>query len=433
MKVTFGGESNVFSNDVHTRLLDSIQRHVGIIDTGAGTYDQEYQKNQGTALEYDNVYFISSNGTGNGTYGSSAPLTQTELDTINTESPNSARIYIQGNSAYAINSATAGTPTHPSVNNNIGLYVYNGQDLYGRSTNYTTPATSSEQPNIQVDTMNGYSGFTTQGGENTFSDLNITGGTTVSEYGINTYDEEILNLHNMNISGFHSGVYAKNTGHGMLTMNVIHSTLKGNAHAGLQAYNDSDGMLTVNATRSTFNDNAYDGLQVINQLNGMLKVNATQSTFNNNSNNGMGLNNNGSGTLDVSVANSTLNDNGENGIGISNTAAGTINMNAENSAFNNNDGDGIYASNQSSGTVLMTATYSTFNNNGYYGIGINNSGVGTFNITDLNESDFDNNGYGGIYGLGNSAGSTTIDYTGASFSGTSQQDVGSNGYVTFVH
>ena len=41
LTLTFGGDSNTFSGDVSDRLLDSVQRHVGILATGAGQYDQQ--------------------------------------------------------------------------------------------------------------------------------------------------------------------------------------------------------------------------------------------------------------------------------------------------------------------------------------------------------------------------------------------------------
>lgn len=404
VKLTFGGESNTYSNDVHDRLFDTVQRHVGIIGTGAGTYDQENQEDLGMGLEYDNIYFTSPNGTGDGTYGNPAALTQTELNAINAESPNSARIYLQGDSVYTVDSTTAGTPENPDKYNDYGLYVYNGQDLYGRSSDYTAPANSSDQPEIQVDTANGYNGFVTQGGENTFSDLNIIAATGNTHKGIIAFDGT-LNVENTTVSGFNNGVYAENTNSGTSTVNIINSTLKGNHNDGLQIYNDE---------------------------NGTLMLNVLGSTVTGNTNNGIGINNTGTGTLGIEIRNSTLNNN-YNGLSMSNSSTGTLTVRAENSTFNNNRGDGLFAHNSGNGTTTITAINSQFNHNTLYGIGINNSASGTLDIASLYGSTFDNNGAGGIYGLGTSTATTTINYTGASFSGPPQQDVGSNGYVVFQH
>ena len=406
----FGGESNQFSTDVASRMLDPVERHVGIIDTGAGTYDQQHLEVAGYGQEYDDVWEVSANGTGSGLIGDPAPLNQTTLDNINAENPDGARIYIQGDSTYNVNTGTTnGNSSYYDENTGTtyyGLSVYSGQDFFGTTADYKAPATGSDRPIIAADAEHDYNAFIVKdAGENSFSDLTITEYTTSNTVSGNLYtiagiavlnegnNNLTVNLDDVNITGMDTyGMYAENNGNGTMTLNITDTTMNYNAvvaeninignAAGLYAVNDissesNTGTLIINATNSQFNHN------------GILTYNGVDGDFSNIANDasGMQVMNYGDGAVTITANNSQFNGNGEtqgtyssinddaSGLHTENNGnSGTFTINATNSQFNGNgiatgnfsnvDADGIFAGNDNTGTFVINTTNSSFNNNG---------------------------------------------------------------------
>ncbi len=409
LTATFGQDSTVFSNNINDRLLDPVERHIGIIDTGAGNYDQQGYKDEGMALQYDNVYFISETGSGNGdgTYGNSAQLTQENLDMFATET-DSSRIYIQGDSTYLVNEETTQTGDVYTTDVASGLYVHAGQNFYGTSTDYKAPADASSQPIIAADAENFYYGFiVNEAGENTFSDLTITEYSTLNNtsnnnsvagiFILNDSDDDMtVNINNTNVTGMDGyGVYARNNASGIMTINTNNSTFNANAVitednitksnnvAGFYAVNDVNnseetGTLIVNAVDSAFNDNG----QVLGDNSGI----AYEDENNSGVVSGMYVENFGAGEVNVTAINSQFNGNGvaagddsqvsyANGLSIFNRNQGSMHVVVDNSSFNSNgiaSGDSAYlgqakgmsAVNYRSGLVELTLTDSQFNYNG---------------------------------------------------------------------
>jgi len=433
LTLTFGGNSNILSTDVHDRLFDTVQRHIGIIDTGAGNYDQEGLQNDGMALEYDNIYFVSPNGSGDGTLGNPMSLSQSSLDQANDNNPNDSRIYIQGgnNVVYAVDSSTA-TESDRDANDDLGLYVYNGQSFYGRNADYTTAASSNEQPQIEADGLNNYSAFIIQNGDNTFSDLSISSSTSGYGTGILAYNNgdtaESLTIDNTTISQFITGLSVNNSGAGSMTVNTDGSSFNENSVSGnaVTAYgmnvsNTGTGSITVNADNSSFNDNSAtgDGVQVA----------------------GLGVNNQNSGSITVNMNNSTFNNNTTSGSGDSmavgvyafNQGSGTITLNANSSQFNGNTSSsyeafGLEAINVNSGTLIVNATNSQFSSNtGAYlsaGLAAENFNAGTLNINSLNSTYANNTGeYGyGLYAKNFSTGTLSVSELNSTFGGNTTAD-----------
>ena len=386
LQLTFGDKSTIYSNNVHDRLLEPIERHVGVIETGAGTYDQLGYKNLGNAVEYNNVFFLAPSGGGNGTYGNPMSLSQASLDAINSQSPNSARLYLQGGNGavYDVNNSNTGIYNDPVQSSDpaYGLLLYNRQDLYGRSANYTAPANSSERPIVSVDGNSGgttgVNGFIIQSGENAFNDLAITAATTnattFTTYGIGVISstDATVNVINTSVTALNTGLYAENdSATGTLTINSSNSSFNGNMNTqtnnnnslgganGLYANNNSTGNLTINATSTSFSDNTMSGqfnwaagLYATNNT-GNLTINATDSSFNNNTSSidgntgAFGLKiyqNAGAGSQNITVINSQFNDNtatatnnaGGYGISVVCTTCSASNLNITNSSFNGN-------------------------------------------------------------------------------------------------
>lgn len=388
LTLTFGDDSTLFTNHIEDRLLAPVERHIGIVGTGSGFYDQMAETETtsdngnpnfpGLHLQYNNVYFISPNGTGNGTYDSPMPLTQTSVDTIYSEMPNSSRIYIQGNSTYTINNTTApNTFNAPSNGYNPtavyqGLIIHNNQNLYGRSSDYKTTAQGSERPLIDVKTN---TGFILNNGDNALNNLQIT--TSTADQGIVYFDTNgnyTFSVVNSSISGF----VASGSSNGLLIENT-----------------KQNGAINVYLTDSNFNNNTTG--VTINQTSspGQVTLNAQNSTFNSNTTYGIALYQyNSLGNLTVNLNNSQFNNNTLYGLNYNSGA--TMNLTAINSQFNNNGQDGLVI--LSSGDLTLAATGSQFNNNGGTGLFLlASSSQSVFNITNLSGSSFNNNTDYGIY------------------------------------
>ncbi len=478
LTATFGQDSTVFSNNINDRLLDPVERHVGIINTGAGNYDQRGYEDAGMALQYNDVYFMeptenvdlmatTSTTTPDGTYGNPMQLTQDSLDQINTESADGAHIYLQGgeNAVYQVNASTA---TGEGVTDNegsiyTGLEVYDGQDFYGKTADYTGLATGSDIPEIQADGANGYSGFITQGGENTFNSLSITeystSNTNVSPtsnagiVAINNGDNNLtLNIDGIDITGMDAyGLYVENNDAGTMNINAnaaqfngngIYNSDSGSANAygfGMYAENNSTGTMNINAEAAQFNGNgiynsdsgsanAYGfGMYAENNSTGTMNINAEAAQFN-----GNGIANSDTGSANAYGY----------GMAAANYSTGTMNINTEAAQFNGNGianssdtgvanayGFGMVAENNSTGTIKINAEAAQFNGNGIansydtgsafargYGMYAANYSTGTMTIN-LKNATFENNTSYGIYGSSETDNTTNIDYTGANFSG----------------
>ena len=383
--ISIGADTTTMSGDVHDRAAEPTQRHIGMIGSATGTTVQQATKADRT-LEYSDVYFLSANGTGDGTYGNAANLSQTTLDLANAQNSAGARLYLQSGPGadYVVDSTTA---IGIGGNVDLGLGLYDHQDVFGRSADYKTAAISS-QPQIVVDGLNNYNGFVILGSQNTLSDITITstggyinGTTPTTSTGIISYNtspgsNQTITLTNVNIHGLADGMYALNDSNtGTLTINTTNSTFSNNGGdmgldniqfqgygtsgaSGLIAINASgaSNSLIINAVDSHFDNNGVftgqnsyinnnnfsvaSGLTAINNSDGgTLEINATGSSFD------------GNGQLSGAGTNLLANEAGPNGNSI-NIAAAT----------------GLLATNNgANGNLNITAASSTFNNNGALG------------------------------------------------------------------
>ncbi len=140
LSLTLGGESNLLTNDVHTRLLDPMDRHIGIIETGAGTYAQQglVDTGSGEQQQYGNVWFFTPGDASNasntvtcGTYEN--PCVGLTQEKINEAGVNS-RLYLASGD---YNPATLGQGF--TFNNN-------NQSIWGRTSDYKSAAQGSARP-----------------------------------------------------------------------------------------------------------------------------------------------------------------------------------------------------------------------------------------------------------------------------------------------
>ena len=456
LAVSFGGDSNEYSGNVEDRMLDPVERHIGIIDTGAGTYDQQSYQVTGFGTEHDNVGYVSPNGTGVGTYEDPAPLTQSSLDAFNVQFSDGALIFVQGgsNSDYTLDGA---------------LSLYSGQYIYGRTASYTAPAASDEQPQITAADESDafYIGTFTTNNVNTISDVSIYGNNAQGYAGINILGSGVVTVSNVNISDFNAtlgsaGVYAVNNTDQMLTLDISNSTFNYNGQ-GIYAENAGNGDLVVNVVSSTANYVTNNGLTFLNNTNSGATGNATltvnDSQFLNtgitSGNDGIFITNGSNGTLSATIENSVFSGNRSNGLEIYNnanesqgegsgTGAGEVTVTVESSTFSNNGhdpdglGSGISIVNYGPSTTNVSVSDSTLSNNGKYGLSVNNAETSDANsIMNVNvaNSSFVNNDAGyAIFGTANVGTSTTItiDYADTTFVGNTPTNQSDGDNITWI-
>lgn len=464
LTLTFGGDSNTFSGDVSDRLLDSVQRHVGILATGAGQYDQQDLEIVGEGKEYDKIYYASENGTGDGTYGNAMAFNQENVDNAVIESGDGVRIYLaEGN--YVINAST-GAIEFINGQDVGAIYLGTYESIFGMSSDYKSPASTGA---VVVTSEEGYSGIAmTSEGAHTISDVTLTTAPGAGGAGIivddSSSNDEAVNIINTSVSNFSTGIFGMNRSAGNLMINLMGSSFNdsystNNNAYGMNVLNTSSGNLIINATNSEFNNNEAVGTETTdvsavgfyasNTGSGNITVNAINSDFNSNTASttntsvmadgfGVYLVNNGAGAITFSANSSSFDSNNAAGAfkGAGSIAAGVYayNLNSGNlhvatnhSTFNDNVANnissnayGINAVNLGSGTLTLNASYSEFNRNraddfsGIFSAGLSasNFGTGQLNIAS-NYSEFNNSlslSYGG-YGMYvvNGAGANNIE------------------------
>ncbi|MES2212503.1 MAG: hypothetical protein V4490_05125, partial [Pseudomonadota bacterium] len=427
LNVVFGGTVNTLSKDIHDRQLDPVQRHVGIIATGAGTYDQRTIQRLGNNLQYSNIYFVTPNGTGDGTYGNPAPLTQEILDDINTTFPDDARLYLQGGgSTYTIDDTY--------------LTPYNGQNFYGRTYDYTSYSSGDDRPTLFQPDGTAPAAIFLIGeygdSSNTFSDLQFTSNFTpgAGSSGIHS-TQNITNTSvcNSAFSFFDAGGLLFENVESNLT--VTNSTFDNNSVA-IQmkpaegSLNIQNSLITIDSDFAVGTVVNPTGIFIENLSSGDITftANNVQILFNSNTAAAQGfvLQNRSNGQIDATINNLTLSGAGDaanafeiyNGFGDS--AGGTVNVTLENSLITSNSGSGyggIVITANTHGITNFDLLNTTVSDNGTYGLLVlNNNDNDTINVT-IENSVFEGNGinYGPDYPFGNiglwSQGEGTINFS----------------------
>ncbi|MCX7120019.1 MAG: hypothetical protein NTZ86_09200 [Legionellales bacterium] len=141
LRVTFGGLEQTQTADIHERMLDLIPRHLGNLRSGDGIPSQKSVVDTGgKTLIQDNIWFFNADGTPSMVEGFQSctfehpciGLAQTQIDTINTLASN-ANFYL-----------SSGTYNNPLMGS--GLNFYNGQNVFGRTSDFTQLAIGNNRP-----------------------------------------------------------------------------------------------------------------------------------------------------------------------------------------------------------------------------------------------------------------------------------------------
>lgn len=315
---SFGSQDNdnLYSSDVHDRLLAPNVRHIGIVDTGAGQMAQQGYNNLGSgseAVQFGDVFYFdptlpesSSQIVGAGGLGVIAPgqctaqhpcgdsqFDQATINQLDVDAPNTNFFLSTGTF-----SATG------------GLTFHEGQNIYGWDAGFLTPASGSNRPLIN-------DSVTFDGGNNIMEDMQVRGQTDART----------------SISGvFTFGVYVSSGAVGNVQIansNIVVDTTTGPSSSNSAVINNSAANLAIS------------GSSIADQFIGSSSVYTVY-----------GINNYGAGTISVDDS--------------------TINVVAGGSALP--AGFGVYAQ---GGHVLIDNSSTLSVNSNYQSIGLSGSGGGS--------------------------------------------------------
>jgi hypothetical protein len=141
LRVTFGGLDKTGAPDIHDRMLDRIPRHLANLYNGDGIPSEKKIVDTGrAAILKDNIWFFNADGAPSTVEGFESctfehpcfGLAQTQIDTINSLAPN-ANFYL-----------SSGLYNNPAVGS--GFSFYNGQNIFGRTSDFNQLATGSNRP-----------------------------------------------------------------------------------------------------------------------------------------------------------------------------------------------------------------------------------------------------------------------------------------------
>ena len=146
LRMTWGGNRS-YSHQVQDRLLDRVERHVGLIDTGAGSIAQQGLIDTGRrASLMNNIWFFIPGATPPTfqAMAPNAPATPLTANDCTIEHPcnNFGQSAVNDIQNIAPNALFYMAPGSYSLSDSP-LTMYSGQTVYGRTSNYVAPATGT--------------------------------------------------------------------------------------------------------------------------------------------------------------------------------------------------------------------------------------------------------------------------------------------------
>lgn len=401
---TMGGIPQTDTNTLSSHMLDRVQRHLGTLNTGDGIPSEKSAINTGTSgVVRNNIWFFNVNGAPTTVQGFQSctyehpcsGLAQTQIDAINTLA-NNANFYF-----------TPGTYNNPAVG--AGFNFYNGQNLFGRTTDYTQPASASNLPVIN-------------------DSITLNGNNSVNNLGIVANSELTINSSGMLIQ-FQSGILVSESATGIVNINNSNVSSIAAVLNAAGVINNS-AAVTVNLNNSAISSSIVDRAGGIaigagNVSSGNINVNSStvnvsQSNTVNNFDIAFGVVNNENGI--VNINNSTISVDALNGglaaSVLNNSTVGSGTINISNSTMSTmSDGNNLTAAvfNQANnvsgvgGTINIDGSTMTMNalNSSGVGAGIFNSAESTINLTNSTVSGSGDSGM--IFGVFNSDPASTIN------------------------
>lgn len=420
LRISFGAIDKGPIPDIHDRMLDPIQRHLGAFQTGAGVPFQKVNLFAGEQVLQNNIWFFRPGG----------PEFMTQLGFDNCTFENPCGVFSQAAisgigtlSQNALFYFAPGVYNNPLVGTGYTLDV--GQTLWGRTNDFMFPATGNQRALIN-DTIfltgnnsindlqiNGNTIFNTAltgvqvnaGATGTFSINNssitaaVNGLPAISVIAVNNLSPNAtLNLYNDTISAFSQNNTTGNTIgiNNVGTVNLLNSTVTASAfnssgdvssilNFGLINIFDTSiitntNTIPANEARAVFNvggtANISNSTIQVNAANGAIGVNGVLSINN-------ALTNIYGTTINVNVDSVTQ------GVGVFN-ASGTININDSNINVVGNNSETIGITNGGTMNVLNSVINAT-TDNGSFAFGVflgNNSNFsmtnGSINATAMN-------------------------------------------------
>jgi hypothetical protein len=393
LRLTFGGLDKSAEADIHDRMLDRIPRHLGNLNNGDGIPSQKATINTGrTTVVRDNIWFFNAGGTPTIVQGGQSctyenpcfGLAQTQIDAINGIAPN-ANFYIN-----------SGNYNNPLVGS--GFSFYNGQNVFGRTSNFRQTANGDARPLLNDSLM--------LNGNNSINNIRIFGN---SEFTINASGTPTTLLTGALVTQTATGIVSINNSDVASTATVLNAAavINGSATTTLNINNSTLSATLTNITGGLVIGAGNISYGTLNINNSSITVN--QSELVNSFNIVFGVVNNENGI--INIANSNINVSALNAglsaavLNNSTVGIGTINI-SDSALIVASDGTMLTADvfNQANnipgigGVVNInrtTLTMTSNNNGGGIGAGVFNSADSTVNVTN---SSINSNGNDGTIG-----------------------------------
>lgn len=368
LRFTLGGiNKSCATPTVQDRMLDPIYRHLGALATNTGIPDNHalVQLSGPPVLQQSNIWFFNANngatfdpsaGLNNCTYEhpcKGPDFNQNNINIINSIDSNANFYFTPG--TYTIAPETSMLPS-----NSIDLN--SGQSMYGRTSDYTMPASST-------------SGFPTFVGEidlqgnNTLDSFRLINNNGSQTIGIHISSANNILINNLQIGNINNAqqsyansIQLDNSNNITIQNSTIQSTSTNpaNTTTGIQSTNS-----TLNANNNTFN--LSGGLNVYGIGNTSGNINSTDNKF----------------YLSTSANDSVI-------IGLTNAGTGNINSTHDQFTLTNNGTNGsIFGIYNKGNAVVVNNNQFTFNSagiiTGNLGLGVSGNN-NTFNFNGNNPS-----------------------------------------------
>lgn len=384
LRFTFGGLDKTREPDIHDRMLDRIPRHLGNFYNGDGIPSQKAIVNTGrTTVVKDNIWFFNPDTPSftvldqPTTFQSCTfehpciGLTQARIDQINALALR-ANFYL-----------SPGTYNNPALGS--GFNFHNGQDIFGRTSDFMQLATGNNRPLVN-------------------DSIILNGHSDIMNLRINGHSVQILETGGMQVP-FEVGILTKTTSVGEINITNCDINQTSTTNNSVAIANNANGsFLNIFNTTMTSNVSNLAGsisVGVANLRSGGLNIHnsfitASNTDVTNNSSLVFGLVNNEVGIVDITntsiIANLT---HGGLLAGVLNNSTlggghGTITINGSTITANGNDASlvgGVFnqANNVEGDSANVDISQSTIsvtsNNNGSAtAAGVLTSGNGTMNI-----------------------------------------------------
>lgn len=275
VRFTLGGmDKSCATPTVQDRMLDPVYRHLGSLGTNsASPVNTRAINTHQIALERDNIWFFNPNSNGNSSTISQPSITDNEC-TFEHPCNNFSQTTINDINSIAPNANFYLTPGAYITNTN-NLNLYSGQSIYGRTNDYTLPASPASGFPV-------FTGSITPQGNNTLDSFSLINNNSTQNFGIAITNANNVSMNNLQIGGttdtqtYQESVVLNNAKNITLTNSTITSIQAGPQARVTGITEDNGSTATIESNTITITGKNSQGIY------GLFVDNGSTGTINNN-------------------------------------------------------------------------------------------------------------------------------------------------------